>query len=353
MVNKNLEIVLAPLYNNMQSVTKLGEVANITPGYYPMHSKVFTLKDCHREVKERLIKGYSDALQSYVTIERDAVRAMLTPSKVRDFIFADYQMYDTCLLTADHKSKDFTSRYEYAAHYLHSCVDAGVDGTILWRDPLIRPHLREAMDKKKVIVSTVGNICHAMLDAEANVLSSLGSYLITFPNRDFRTYAAYMAIFNSRIFSFLLYHEMLRREKHGGGRLDVMVDLLIPYETSDYFVLENLSDCFMYLSQPNLHQLTSRITNDRIKYYLYKILDMVVYEMYFPAYMNERNLGVIEYVQSAPFMRNYMDTEERILQTYSWFQRPDNILRQKMDLLDTRSFELLYRIQTFDPNEQD
>lgn len=353
MTNKNPEIVLAPLYNNMQGVVRLGEVANLTPGYYPMHSKVFVLKDCHREVKDRLIKGYSEALQSYVTVERDAVRSMLTPSKVRDFVFADYQLYDTCLITADHKSKDFPSRYEYAAHYLHRCVEAGAGGGILWIDPLIRSNLRETMDRKKVIVSTVGDICHAMLDAEANVLSSLGSYLITFPDKDFRSYAAYMAIFNSRVFSYLLFYELQRRGEHGGGRLDVLADIVIPYESFDYFILENLADCFMYLSQPNLHQLTSRITNDRIKYYLYKILDMVVYEMYFPVYMKERKLDVIEYVQSAPFMRKYIDTEERIQQTYSWFQRPDNLLRQKIDLLDTRSFDLLYRIQTFDPDEQD
>lgn len=353
MANMNPEIVLAPLYDNMQGVVRLGDFANITPGYYPMHSKVFVLKDCHREVKDRLIKGYSEALQSYVTIERDAVRSLLTQSKVREFVFADYQMYDTCLITVDHKSKDFTSQFEYAAYYINKCVEAGADSTILWRDSLIRTNLRDAMDRKKVIVSTIGNVSRAMLDAEKHVLSTIGSYLITFPYKDFRTYMAYMAIFNSRVFTYLLFHELQRRGEHGGGRLDVMADMLVPYESSDYFVLENLSDCFIYLSQPNLHQLTSRITNDRIKYYLYKILDMVMYEMYFPAYMKDRKLDVMEYVQSAPFMRKYIDAEERILQTYSWFQRPDNLLRQKIDLLDTRSFDLLYRIQTFVPNEQD
>ena len=74
---------------------------------------------------------------------------------------------------------------------------------------------------------------------------------------------------------------------------------------------------------------------------------MVVYEMYLPTYMQERNLNVNEYMIKAPFMLTMMSPEARIYDSYTWFQRPDNIVRQKIDLIDTRSPELLYKVQSF------
>ena len=78
---------------------------------------------------------------------------------------------------------------------------------------------------------------------------------------------------------------------------------------------------------------------------------MVVYEMYFPSYVHERNLDIIVHMQNAPFMFTMLKEEERIYQTYHWFQRSNNIVRQKMELIDTRSPELLYIIQNFKGNE--
>lgn len=43
---ENME--LAEVRNKMQNVERLKYVANITAGYYPMHSRAFTLKDCPR-----------------------------------------------------------------------------------------------------------------------------------------------------------------------------------------------------------------------------------------------------------------------------------------------------------------
>lgn len=49
-VNKEL----ADLYDKMQNVIRLKYVVNITAGYYPMHSRAFTLKDCPMRGGERL-----------------------------------------------------------------------------------------------------------------------------------------------------------------------------------------------------------------------------------------------------------------------------------------------------------
>ena len=112
-----------------------------------------------------------------------------------------------------------------------------------------------------------------------------------------------------------------------------------------------LSECLLYLSKPYLHPISKRISNERIGYYLTKILDMVVYELYFPEYVREHNLNAIEYINSAPFMQSSIVDDDIILQTYQWFQRPENVIRQMIEVLDTRSPELLYKIQKFNPDE--
>lgn len=346
---ENME--LAEVRNKMQNVERLKYVANITAGYYPMHSRAFTLKDCPVRGGQ-IIEGYSEVLKQYVTIERDAVRPIISPSVVQDFVDADHQHYSTCLITADHRAPDFAERYPLAASYLHQCVKAD-SGGIIGRDTLIRPNLRDAIDKKKVIISTLGNICHAMLDKESHVVTTLSTYLCTSIYADFQVMKAYMSIFNSQLFSYLLYHELKDANKPNYSRLGAVADMYVPCKTEDFTILEDIAECLLYLSRPDIPQLSYRISNDRLGYYMTKIMDMVVYELYFPDYVKERELDVIRYMLQAPFMVTMMKEEDRILETYAWFQRPDNIIRQKIELLDTRSPELLYKIQTFVPNEQD
>ena len=347
-VNKEL----ADLYDKMQNVIRLKYVDNITAGYYPMHSRAFTLKDCPMR-GGREIEGYSEALQRYVSIERDAVRPIISPSKVQDFVDADYQHYSTCLITADHRAPDFSARYPLAANYLHQCVEANAGGLIIGRDTLIRPRLRDAIDTEKVIIATLGNICHAMMDKESHVVTTLSTYLCTSIHADFRVMKAYMAIFNSQLFSYLLFHELKDANKPNYSRLGTVADMFVPCQSEDFTILENIAECLMYMSRPGIPQLSNRISNDRLGYYMTKIMDMVVYELYFLDYVKERGLDVIKHMLQAPFMLTMMTEEDRIRETYAWFQRPDNIIRQKIELLDTRSPELLYMIQTFVPNEQD
>lgn len=347
----NLNKSMSALLEKMHDVVRLGDVAQITSGYYSMNSSIFTLKDCPYR-KGCFIEGYSETLRQYVTVESDAVRPILTPSMVKAFDFADYQHYTKCLITANHKLPDFALRYPYAARYLQNCMEYTMDGTILWRDALINPSLREAMDKKKVIISTLGNVSHAMLDAESHVISTVSTYLCSFSNEDFQTYKAYMAILNSKIFSYMLFHELSERTE-GKTRMGALENVFIPKQVEGFRILENIADCLLSLSDPSMPQLTDRISNDRIGYYLIKAIDMVVYEMYMPEYMREKGLKVMAYMDKAPFMLREYDLEKRILDTYMWFQSADNVVRQKIWLLDTRSPELLYRIQTFNPNEQD
>ena len=72
---------------------------------------------------------------------------------------------------------------------------------------------------------------------------------------------------------------------------------------------------------------------------------MVVYELYFADHMKEQNIYVIERLKQSPLVDlSIKDIRERIEKTYKWFQTSDNLVRQSLMLLDTRSKDILYLI---------
>lgn len=349
MIDKYQEIDMSALYDSGQRLGRLGDVAYLVPGYYSKYSRIFTLKEC-REISGSRIEGFSAMLGRRVTIERSAVRVLVNPKDVKDFLDADYQQYSTFLVTADYNAPNFAKSFPLAAEYLRECM-VSLMGYGAKLETILRPHIREAMDRKKVVLSTAKNICQSMLDAERNVVPTVGAYMCSFPHDAFQNYPAYMAILNSRVFSYVFYHRMKAKDNEGWNIMEILENMPIPYISNDFEVLRNVSECLLYLMRPDVPFLFNRMPNARIAYYLTKIMDMVVYELYFPRYMHERRFEIIPIVSMAPFMYTMIPMEDRIRDTYEWFQRPDNFIRQQMELLDTRSPELLYKIQTFNPNE--
>lgn len=351
MVVRYPEIDLNTIYNNMYEVVRFGDVAQLLHGYYSKYGKIFRLTDCVVREDQR-IDGYSRILQQRVIIEREAVRPLILSKEVDDFIDADIQDYTTYIITADHNDENFVYNYPLAAKYLtESLQEIGYD-YLDEIETVVRPSIREAMDKKKLIVSTTHDICHAMLDEKTHLVPTVGgSYLCTFPEEDRRSIAGYMAILNSKTFSYIFNAIMHDQDKRAVGHRSILQDIPVPRFSKHFAILENLSNYLLYLSKPNLHPISRYISNERIGYYLTKILDMLVYELYFPEYVYERNLNAIEYIGSAPFMQSEIVDEEHIWETYLWFQRPDNVIRQMIEVLDTRSPELLYKIQQFNQNE--
>lgn len=316
-----------------------------------MQNAVFAFRDrLYR--KGKLDKFYSAQLERYVLIEADAIRPMIPAGRIDDFMDAEYKQFDTHVLVADYHDENFFKRYPYAAEYLKTCRENEKVRTMLQNESFIRESMREVMDEPKLIVSTYDKLCHAMIDEHSHVISSVYSYLVTFPFKDTRLMKAYAAIINSKLFSYVFYHTLKDANDMRHGRMGILREMPMPFSSNEgYEMLANLAECLIWLSRPKQPQLSHWIDNDRIRYYLTELMNMVVYEMYCPNYVHERNLDVIAYMQDAPFMFTMMKDEERIYQTYQWFQRSNNIVRQKMELIDTRSPELLYKIQNFKGNE--
>lgn len=339
------------IYKLMHGYTRFDDVAHVVSGYYMMLSPVFTFK-MRKYGGLPIDEYYSALLGKFVPIESEAVRPMIPSSEVKNYWDAHEWMPSTYVLVADYKDSVFAYKYPYAAAYLRECCEYEKVTQTLRNEVFIRGGLRSIMDAPKVLISTSGDVCHAMLDDDVHLVSSAQTYMCALPRSIVRKNLAFVALLNSKLFSYLFYHESQKPKNPRHGRMGVLRSMPIPYSSErGYSILESLAECLVYLSRPELPQISEWVSNDRLKYYLTEIMDMVVYEMYFEQYMYEHNLDVISYMLTAPFMYTLMSIEDKISQTYIWYQSSQNAVRQKVDLLDTRSPELLYVIHNFKPDE--
>ena len=97
----------------------------------------------------------------------------------------------------------------------------------------------------------------------------------------------------------------------------------------------------MYLYQQNSNNILSHTDNTRIASHIEDILNMMVYELYFEEHMKEVDLDVLQFV--TPIIENLQNLpiERQIKELYEWYQKPENAVRQRMMLIDTRSPDIL------------
>ena len=121
----------------------------------------------------------------------------------------------------------------------------------------------------------------------------------------------------------------------------------IPYYINNEFrfVLDNLVDTIVAYREKN--STIGSFKEDRKAYYFQELIDMCIYELYFAGHMRKNNLGVVHKLMKAPFMNKELDMEDKVAETYSWLMKSDNVVRQRIMLLDTRSSLILGRIHNF------
>lgn len=160
-------------------------------------------------------------------------------------------------------------------------------------------------------------------------------------------YKFWMALFNSRAFWYYLQNTgyVLR-----GGYFTFKTDYINPIPVPDDSrilicepLIEKIVDYLQYLHKKGQNQIYNHTSNDRIADHFEEIIDMVVYELYFEQHMKEQKIDVIADLKSYKWNNNKIIAEQ-IKDFYQWLQQSDNMVRQKLMLLDTRSSNLLYEI---------
>ena len=102
-----------------------------------------------------------------------------------------------------------------------------------------------------------------------------------------------------------------------------------------------LVDYLLHLYKKENPAILLHTENSRIASHLEDILNMMVYELYFEEHMKEVDLDVLQFV--TPIIENLQNLpiERQIKELYEWYQKPENAVRQRMMLIDTRSPDIL------------
>ena len=97
----------------------------------------------------------------------------------------------------------------------------------------------------------------------------------------------------------------------------------------------------MYLYNQSSSNIFPHTDNTRIASHFEDMLNMMVYELYFEEHMKEVDLDVLQFIASKLESLQNLPIEQQIKELYEWYQKPDNAVRQRMMLIDTRSPDIL------------
>lgn len=104
-----------------------------------------------------------------------------------------------------------------------------------------------------------------------------------------------------------------------------------------------LVDYLLYINNLETPQIFNHTENYRIALHIEDILNMMVYELYFEKHMKEVGIDVLQYINPKPIdtLKSHPAKSVIIKEFYEWYQKPDNAVRQRMLLVDTRSKNII------------
>ncbi len=105
-----------------------------------------------------------------------------------------------------------------------------------------------------------------------------------------------------------------------------------------------LVDFIQYLlNNKETPQILSHTDNTHIASHFEDILNMMVYELYFEEHMKKVGIDVLQFINPKPIdtLKSVKEKAEVIQEFYEWYQKPDNAVRQRMLLVDTRSKDII------------
>jgi adenine-specific DNA-methyltransferase len=155
-----------------------------------------------------------------------------------------------------------------------------------------------------------------------------------------------LAILNSRTISFYHKYKYLDTEKNVFPKILIANCKKFPIPeieplSQSHFV--NLIDYLIYLSDKSSRQISTHTTNDRIASHIEDVLNMMVYELYFEKHMLIEGIDVLQFMNPKPIadLKKTKDIEDIIRDFYLWYQKPENQVRQRMLLVETRSKDII------------
>jgi hypothetical protein len=155
-------------------------------------------------------------------------------------------------------------------------------------------------------------------------------------------------LLNSKLCHYQLFENA---PKTGMGDLIISVQALEPLlvyypSPKEQEPFEILVDYLLYLHNKQSEQIFTHTANERIASHIEDVLNMMVYELYFSAHMKEAGIDVLQFMKPKPIAHLKTDTEKAdvIKAFYLWLQTPDNAVRQRINIVDIKSPNILSKI---------
>jgi len=118
------------------------------------------------------------------------------------------------------------------------------------------------------------------------------------------------------------------------------IPIVIPKNILPFDILVSY---ILFLKNRENENILSHTDNHRIASHIEDVLDMMIYETYFFNHMKENGLDIIQFLNPISLNKNIGDMKksEVIKNFYLWYQKPENSIRQRILLIETRSKDTL------------
>lgn len=201
--------------------------------------------------------------------------------------------------------------------------------------------------KEKLVapdISMGGNFAH---DFEGKFYQTTTIYGYIKKTQVKESYDFWMALFNSRLcWWFLINTGTTLANGFFRFKPDYINPLPVPDEESTKAcesIILGLVYMLQYLYNTNNANIYTHTPNKQVAFRIEEVVDMIIYELYFEKHMKEQGIDVISDLKKQEWSTN-KDFAKRIKDFYEWLLQPQNMVRQKLMLLDTRSANILYPI---------
>lgn len=154
-----------------------------------------------------------------------------------------------------------------------------------------------------------------------------------------------LALLNSKLLDF--YYETLNPEK-GEALAEVKKEnveklLIVPCTKVEQKPFIKLVDFLLFLYNKDSQKIFTHTNNERVASHVEDVLNMMIYELYFEEHVKDKkvNLDVLQFISPKLNEIEEQSIEDQIKHLYEWYQQPENPIRQRFLLLDTRSPDIL------------
>ena len=317
---------------------------------------VYFLYECTEQ--NGLIMGESKQLKCRVKVERGLVKPLLKGEdvhrydniKTNRYVIFPYKIENGKAIL--YKENELSALFPNGYAYLKECEEDlrnREKGRLHNNDYWFRyiyPKNLVLFDNEKLVAPEISYGGNFAYDKEGVFYSTTKIYGYIKKKDVTVGYKFWMALFNSRLFWFYIQNTgyVLR-----GGYYTFKTNYVSPFPVPESKqiskgekIVEKLTDFLLYLYDSNNDDILTHTSNKRLATHIEEIIDMIVYELYFEQHMKNNQIDVISDLNNYEWSDKSDATTIELF--YKWYQQSDNMVRQKIMLLDTRSNNFIYQI---------